>query len=431
MTAIRFDVDWQDGKGIEGEELSATFASLRIDVKGQLLTHVIDDRAQTTRDCIFVPLYSVAEWLVTNWWFINYESENPKKKTDPAFSHRHSWGATTDGYALPELTITTSGSQTHLTWSRRSASWAKLAFLNEGHAVVDREQLMQDCADFIDKVSRRLLARGIESTFLQDEWAAIQATDEDESEFCALSAGLGWDPYDLDDAMQGHVVALADQLGPLSVEAIPAIDSSKPLDDCSAILAAIEDARSSTLRLPLGLSFIGDGGFNEEPPWQTGYDLARRARSELGLDGQPIRNTELLAKALGQKVEELRQATEPVAPLERLALIDGVVTRGATGGVSFGLKSRGQVGWRFLFCRALAEAMSGHGDALVTRGNTEQQQRNRAFAAEFLAPSTSLIEKISSPVVDEEEVDELAEEFGVSSWVISHQIENHRIARTA
>lgn len=431
MTAIRFDADWQDGKGIAGEELSETFASLRIDVKGQLLTHVIDKRAQTTRDHIFVPLYSVAEWLVTNWWFINYESENPKKKTDPAFTHRHSWGATTDGYALPDLTITTSGSQTHLRWGRRSTSWAKLAFLNEGHAIVDRVQLMEDCADFIDTVIRRLLARGIESTFLQDEWAAIQATDEDESEFCALSAGLGWDPYDLDDAMQGHVVALADHLGPLSAEAIPAIDASKPLDDCSAILAAIEDARSNKLSLPRGLTFIGDGGFSEKRPWQAGYDLARRARSELGLDGQPIQNTELLAEALGQSVEDLGQAAEPVAPLERVALIDGVVTRDAAGGASFGLKSRGQVGWRFLFCRALAEAMSGQGAALVTRGNTEQQQHNRAFAAEFLAPSTSLIERISSPLVDDEEVGELAEEFGVSSLVISHQIENHRIARTA
>ena len=431
MTAIRFDADWQDGRGIEGEELSATFASLRIDVKGQLLTHVIDNRAQTTRDRIFVPLYSVAEWLVTNWWFINYESENPKKKTDPAFSHRHSWGATTDGYALPDLTITTSGSQTHLRWGRRSTSWAKLAFLDEGHAIVDRAQFMEDCADFIDRVTRRLLACGIESTLLQDEWTAIQATDEDESEFCALSAGLGWDPYDLDDAMQGHVVTLADQLGPLSAEAIPAIDASKPLDDCSAILAAIEEARSNTLRLPSGLTLIGDGRFNNRPPWQTGYDLARTARSELGLDGQPIQNTELLAEALGQSVEALRQATEPVAPLEHLALVDGVVARGAGDGASFGLKSRGQVSWRFLFCRALAEAMSGHGDALVTRGNTEQQQRNRAFAAEFLAPSASLSEKISSPVVDEEQVADLAEEFGVSSWVISHQIENHGIASTA
>ncbi|MDE0377103.1 MAG: hypothetical protein OXK16_14240 [bacterium] len=428
MTAIQFLADWQDGKGIKGAELSATFASLRIDVRDQLLTYVIDDRAQTIRNSIFVPLYPVAEWLVTNWWFIKYESENPKKKTDPAFNQRHSWGAT-DGYALPDLTITPSGSQTHLTWSRRSASRAKLAFLNEGRTIVDREQFMQDCADFIDKVTSRLLACGIESTLLQDEWAAIQTTDEDESEFCALSAGLGWDPYDLDDAMQSHVVTLADQLGPLSAEAVPAIDSSTPLKDCSAILETIRIARTDGLHLPSGLPFIPDERSNGGPPWRDGYELARRARSELGLDGQPIQNTELLAEVLGQSAATLKQKPRPVMPLERLALIDGVVTRDAEGGVSFGLKNRGQLGWRFLFCRALAEAISGHGDALVTRGNTERQQRNRAFAAEFLAPSASLGNKISDPVVDEEQVDDLAEEFGVSSWVISHQIENHRIAR--
>ena len=431
MTAIQFSTDWQDGEGIEGDELSSTFASLRVDVRGELLTHVIDNRAQTTRDSIFVPLYPVAEWLAANWWFIKHESENPKKTTDPAFSHRHSWGTATDGYALPDLTIATSGSRTHLTWRRTSASWPKIEFLSEGHATVDREQFMQDCADFIEKVTRRLVAHGIESTFLQDEWTAIQTADEEESEFYSLSAGLGWDPYDLDEVMRGHIVALADQLGPLSAEAVHAIDVSAPLNDCSAILAAIEDARPNELRLPSGLPFMTRGGFIEKTPWSVGYDLARRARSELGLDGQPVRNTEQLAEALGQSVETLQRVTGPVASLERLALVDGVVTRGAGGGASFGLKTRGQIGQRFLFCRALAEAISGHGDALVTRGNTERQQCNRAFAAEFLAPSTSLSKKISTPVVDEEQVDDLAEEFGVSPWVISHQIENHQIARVA
>ena len=429
MTAIQFSTDWQDGEGIEGDELSSTFASLRVDVRGEPLTYVIDNRAQTTRDSIFVPLYPVAEWLATNWWFIKHESENPKKRTDPAFSRRHSWGTATDGYALPDLTIATSGSRTHLTWRRRSASWPKVDFLSDGHATVDRAQFMQDCADFIDKVTRRLVAQGIESTFLQDEWTAIQTADEEESGFCSLSAGLGWDPYDLDEAMRGHIVALADQLGPLSAEAVHAIDVSAPLNDCSAILDAIEDARPNELRLPSGLPFMTHGGFIEKTPWSVGYNLARRARSELGLDGQPVRNTEQLAEALGQSVETLQRVIGPVAPLERLALVDGVVTRGAEGGAAFGLKTKGQIGQRFLFCRALGEAISGHGDALVTRGNTERQQYNRAFAAEFLAPSTSLGTKISSPVVDEEQVDDLAEEFGVSPLVISHQIENHQIAR--
>lgn len=431
MTAVRFSTAWQDGEGIRGEELSATFASLRIDVAGHRLTHVLDHRAQTTRSSVFVPLYPVAEWLATNWWFLNHESENPQKKSDPAFSHRHSWSAGTDGYALPDLTITTTGSQTRLSWRRREASWARLAFLEEGDAVVDREQFMSDCADFIDKVARRLLAHGIESTLLQQEWAAIQTTDADESEFCALSAGLGWDPYDLDHGPQDDVVALAGRLGPLSAEAVPAMDSSRPLEDCSAILAAIEAAGSDGRRLLRGLPLIADGSSEAGPAWRLGYDLARRARSELGLDGRPVPSTERLAEVLGQGVEALTQAAAPVAPLQRLTLIDGVITRRADGSASFGLQRKGQLGWRFLFCRALAEAVSGCGDALVTRGNTERQQRNRAFAAEFLAPCASLADRISTAVVDEEQLEDLAEEFGVSPRVIAHQIENHRIAQVA
>lgn len=54
MTGLEFTTDWQDGEGLRGAELAATFASLRIDVHGQALTQVLDQRARTVRDHIFV-----------------------------------------------------------------------------------------------------------------------------------------------------------------------------------------------------------------------------------------------------------------------------------------------------------------------------------------------------------------------------------------
>ena len=65
---------------------------------------------------------------------------------------------------------------------------------------------------------------------------------------------------------------------------------------------------------------------------------------------------------------------------------------------------------------------------MLTRARSEQQQRNRAFAAEFLAPSATLRNKAPAASVDGEDMDELAREFGVSPFVIAHQIENHGIA---
>ena len=428
MTGIGFHIDWQDGEGLRGAELAATFASLRIDIGDETLTQVFDSRARTVRDHVFVPLYPIAEWVASNWWFLLFEHENVVKCEDPAFAHRHSLGTGADGCAVPNLVVVASGERTRLSWAPRPQPWARVRFLSSGSAVVDRQQFMQDCADFIDTVTRRLLAHGIGSTFLQDEWAAIQAADSDEASFCEVSAGLGWDPYDLDDDSRGRVIALSEQLGDLREEAVPVMDSADPSKDCSTILAAIEAAKPNVLLLDGALcSFVPDQS-TAVPPWEAGYRLARQARSELGLDGLPIASTESLAATLNQSSGALRRATEPVAVLGALMLVDGVVTRGASGVLSLGLKARGETGTRFLFCRALAEAISSHRDALVTRGTTPRQQCNRAFAAEFLVPSESLRERITHPIVDAEQVDDLAEEFGVSTQVILNQVENHRIA---
>ena len=428
VTEIGFVTEWQDGERIAGEELSATFAALRIDVNGEPLTKVLDNRAATIRDWIFVPLYPIAEWLVSNWWFLAHEPENPTKKSTPAFKSRHSLKTSTDGYALPDLTVTPSGARTTLRWTGGSSPWTKTYFLNSGATIFDTDEFMQNCADFIEKVSRRLDARGIRSTFLQDEWAVIQNADADESQFCARSAQLGWDPYDLDQSQQGQIFELASQLGELSGEAFPVINASVPLKDCAAILEAIDAAKPNGLELPPVLKLHWNQQHNDGRPWESGYDLARDARNSFKLNGQPISDTESLASALSQDTGSLERATAPVDVLNRLNLVEGVVTRGASGCDSFGLTARGDTGRRFLFCRALAEVITSQGDALITKGNTERQKRNRAFAAEFLAPSVSLRERIVHPVVDDEQVDELAEEFGVSTRVIQHQIENHKIA---
>ena len=67
-------------------------------------------------------------------------------------------------------------------------------------------------------------------------------------------------------------------------------------------------------------------------------------------------------------------------------------------------------------------------DTLITKAHSERQQRNRAFAAEFLAPESGLRQRVTRPVVDGDDIDELAAAFGVSSLVVAHQIQNHGIA---
>ncbi len=65
---------------------------------------------------------------------------------------------------------------------------------------------------------------------------------------------------------------------------------------------------------------------------------------------------------------------------------------------------------------------------MVTRAQSDRQKCSRAFAAELLAPAGAIRERVSRPGIASDDVDELAALFGVSSFVIQHQLENHRIA---
>ena len=432
MPRLSFDFDWVDPEGISGPELSATWASLRIRADDSVVTRVLDTRAKTVRDFVYVPLYPLAEWLVTNWWFITHEVQNPVKVGSPEFRRRHSLGANREGYAFPDLAVVPAGSRTHIAWKKDPSQWTRVEFLDYGQIWVDSDEFHETCADLVDQVIRRLSLLGIDWTLLQEEWDAIQTSDEEESEFCEVAAGLGWDPYALDDANRGYVLLLADKLGVLLDEAVPALDATDPITGSSAIVSAIEEAKLNVLPLERIESFraeVGQDSTNGRNPWDVGYDWARRLRKNLGLDGQPLPTMAQVAEALGEDAESLDEVTQPVDSFNKAPLIDGVITRDDDS-PAFAFRRLGDDARRFHFCRSLAEVLASPcSDALITKAHSERQQRNRAFAAEFLAPSSSLKQRVLLPMIDGDHIDELAEEFGVSSRVIEHQLSNHKIAR--
>jgi hypothetical protein len=67
--------------------------------------------------------------------------------------------------------------------------------------------------------------------------------------------------------------------------------------------------------------------------------------------------------------------------------------------------------------------------AVVSGVRTDRQQMNRAFAAEFLVPHEMLKNELSGAMIGEDEIEDLALEYGVSTFVVRHQIENHQLAQ--
>ena len=85
MQSLEFNFEWEPAPGIKGHELALTWASLSVRVNDSVLTRVLDHTVGQVRDRIRVPLYPLAEWLATNWWFLLYESELPRRNPRPSF----------------------------------------------------------------------------------------------------------------------------------------------------------------------------------------------------------------------------------------------------------------------------------------------------------------------------------------------------------
>jgi Zn-dependent peptidase ImmA (M78 family) len=85
---------------------------------------------------------------------------------------------------------------------------------------------------------------------------------------------------------------------------------------------------------------------------------------------------------------------------------------------------------RFLLARALGVFLEGGNGrhALLSAAVTEDQKRNRAFAAEFLAPAEGIRERLTSETISADDIDDLSHAFDVAPMTIQHQIQNHRLA---
>ena len=435
MPDIRLNFDWVDAEGALGPELSATWASLEIVAGESVVTRVFDRRVKTVRDFLHVPLYPFAEWIATNWWFLSSEFQNREKESDTEFRRRHSIKSGSDGYAYPDLHIFSSGSTTRLDWRRYTPQWARVEFLNQGSLWFNSSTLQQAFADLIDAVVQRLVEHGIEDTLLQEEWSAILDSnqDEDELRFCETAAALGLDPYDLDKSKSDEIIQLAIQLGELFDEAVQVVNPKNLLEQSSVIASAVEQSRGNRLTLSTLKGLNGDfspGLTTSDAPWRVGSECARKLRIDLGLDGQPLSTISKLAAVLEEDENLVEEATRPVQFLTKTPMVGGLIAVNDDQSTSFALRQSNNQGRRFSFCRGLSEVLAyPWSDALITDSHSERQQRNRAFAAEFLAPSFSLQRRINSQVVDDEEIDDLSQEFGVSWYVIKNQIENNQIAQ--
>ena len=418
---VRMTFDWVEASPSADALAQSTMAALTIEVDGSVVTSVLDRRSRSCREHVVTPLGYVAEWLVGNWWRLFHEVEDPRAQR-LGFAEAHDLAFVGEGYLLPSLTITPTPQQMRLRWRRHRPLHSTIEFTEQGEALVDREELEGALGRLVDVVRDRLAGNGLAGEFLNNEWSAIQAVAEDEREFCRAAALLGQDPFAVPQP-------LAEQLIDFWRRAEPTIREDALATANGAGFASLAPLAGWLTEVLQSLSTTRGGDWAEfrdalptstaREPYRRGYDLARAARGQLG---QPSERYEF--STTGPEAIPCAATQPPTSTIQGLVAADSPACAIADG--------RG-TSKRFLLARALGDYLgrTEQGPAILSGLATDRQAQSRAFAAEFLAPADALRQRLRREQVPPDLVDDLAHEYGVSSYVVRHQIENHHLAHIA
>jgi hypothetical protein len=435
MSELVFDFEWLDPLGARGAELRATWARLTISVDGHVASRVFDQQSRTVREAVYLPLYPLAEWLATNWWPVCFEIGSPGRLRDPSYVDRHSLRAARDGYALPPISFTALGDAVQISWQPELLATHNVEFIESGIVHVPLEPFQRSLRNFIGAVAARLHEQGVPNTLLETEWDSLNEMQAEESEFCVLAAELGLDPLATDQETNEKIIEVATSVPESMRREFFAVATLAELSrEARDIFGAVGSARENRadLRAVCDLRSRIDPGLKSDslPPWRQGYVVARELREVLGLGNMPLPSFGSIADALGVSAGEIDSAIIDQPPT---VVFDALVATNSRNSPAFAVSRRPETSARFQFCRGLYEFLgtAEQGPWLVTKAPSDRQRRNRAFAAEFLAPAEAIREQVSGSVISGDEVEDLAAGFGVSSYVIAHQLENHRIAAIA
>jgi hypothetical protein len=439
-TGVKFELEWQGAPGVRDRVLAATWARLSLSVGDLCASEAIDLRSSSRRTGIYGSLFPLAEWLVEQWWQLMHEpsplAPMPGGRGATAdlrgWMQRHCLLAARDGGALPDLTIARDGDDVFLRWEPDPVvgESSRLRFVGQGAARVNAADFERILSDFVSGVVARLNEQLPENEGVRrlvTAWNAVRSADGLERRLCESLAVMGVDPYDPDEATDELVEAvergirdLPDELRADLLEGSIAASFVENMKWVERERAGLEDTISGTRFPTIDLEVCSTAH-------ETGYRAARRVRAEiLGLQSRAALPD--IKSALVDRLGWTPTLVRPGPAADRLQGMVGIDSA-SLAPILVAPGDRGERAERFRLARAAFFPVTknmGRSGRLLTGSVTRSQRMARAFAAELLAPAEAIRPYVSGSVNDQT-LEQLADDFAVSTMVILHQIENHRL----
>jgi len=417
-----------------------TWCSLRIQVGSRFASRLWDKTLEAERDTLDVPAFSIAEWVVQNWWSLFNElcpwNSVPKKPAAKlkwfGWIKRHCFRAADSALLLPKLYVYSDGrdlvAESH---PDRPGSLPHMPgeFLSDTLDVIDSQATKVALSHFINQTLSRL--DGFSDDRLEQcaaQWNAIANADPEEVEFCRLAGRMGLNPYD-GDQMTDYLSSFFEELGSPDR---PLVRDLTELAQPEVVKEQWSWVNNATSELQLGPSNTGlpfKLPDRKTTPAEFGYKLARIVRASANVTSDAIESVEGVAEAAVHK--KFHVYNRDHLPGTGIKAIVGQIGTGDF--VAAGPEVSHPYNQRFMIARSLYHALatSQESERLVTAAYSSDQKASRAFAAELLAPQNALLNRLSGSFADPETVSVLSRDFGASSYVIERQLENAGVELSA
>ncbi len=229
-------------------------------------------------------------------------------------------------------------------------------------------------------------------------------------EWRTWEARLGYDPEQAPSHLMEQVAGLFARAGKsAAAEVVPLLTSRE--QGMLSRLMALSEAAGIEARLPMKGRWLAPS--LDLAPWETGREIARKLREELGGKTGPIENS-----LLNDLLEELAERHVPIGL--------GVYNVDGHHAILH-FRKRNPAGIRFECARFLAESVSAPQDDIwlpLTDRGTARQKFQRAFAAEFLAPIDEIREHLGDSRTSES-FEDVAYLYSISPLAIRSHLANH------
>jgi len=426
VNSLSLNFDWLTS-GNDSPEIQQTMGMFGLRVGDKSLTQNEDTFSKTIRDTVLVSAYPLAAWIASSWWRLLFEPL-PPTNAKPSVDWRmaHELNAANQGFIWPRV-ILASDTELMQIWSTpsKAVDQQSVRYINglEGSCPINLHEFERKAEKFIETVISRLNATGVRDTPLANLWQEVQEERSDRyaSRYRRCEAELRFDPDEGPESLVEDTLNLAEQIGSKTLsELAPAC--SQDLSEAKPLSEILELIQESGLKGKPDFSL--DYSFNQETPqapWQRGNQVASRLRNAIDIREKPITDDKLY-DLLGLEKSEYEDWTPP----RRQHISVAVPSK--ENRFNFHLRKKHPIGKRFELTRLIGDYLfyGNRGESWLTSTDlrTSRQKYQRAFAAEFLCPLSSLQDYLDSDY-SESAIEDAGDYFQVSSQTVASILANN------